>query len=99
MLRNPAYAGRACFGKTMRAEQTAGLNRTARQAGRATPPQLTITDRPRQDWLEIPVPGTGRPGHLGARVQRRLEDNKRFASRNSTDPSLLHGICACSGCG
>ncbi len=56
MLRNPAYAGRACFGKTMRAEQTAGLNRTARQAGRATPPQLTITDRPRQHWLEIPVP-------------------------------------------
>ncbi len=33
MLRNPAYAGRACFGKTLRTEQTAGLNRTARLAG------------------------------------------------------------------
>lgn len=37
MVRNPAYAGRACFGKTMRTEQSAGLNRTARLAGRATP--------------------------------------------------------------
>jgi site-specific DNA recombinase len=33
MLRNPAYAGLACFGKTMRTKQTAGLNRTARLAG------------------------------------------------------------------
>ena len=37
MLRNPAYAGRACFGKTMRTDQAAGLNRTARLVGRATP--------------------------------------------------------------
>ena len=33
------------------------------------------------------------------RVQRRLEDNKRYAARNSTNPSLLQGICACSRCG
>ena len=45
MLRNPAYAGRACFGKTMRSEQTAGLNRTARLAGRSTPRHYTVTDR------------------------------------------------------
>jgi len=98
MLRNPAYAGRACFGKTMRTEQTAGLNRTARQAGRATPRSYTVTDRARQDWLEIPVPALV-DEDTWARVQRRLEDNKRYASRNSKDPSLLQGICACSGCG
>ena len=34
-----------------------------------------------------------------ARVQRRLADNKRYASRNSRNPSLLQGICACSSCG
>jgi len=49
MLRNPAYAGRACFGKTMRTEATAGLNRTARLAGRATPRSYTVTDRSRED--------------------------------------------------
>ncbi len=26
-------------------------------------------------------------------------DNKRFAARNSRNPSLLQGICACAGCG
>ena len=33
------------------------------------------------------------------RVQRRLADNKRYATRNSSNPSLLQGICACSRCG
>ena len=98
MLRNPTYAGRACFGKTMRTEQTAGLNRTARLAGRATPRHYTVTDRAREDWLEIPVPALVAED-TWARVQRRLADNKRYASRNSCDPSLLQGICACSGCG
>jgi DNA invertase Pin-like site-specific DNA recombinase len=44
MLRNPAYPGRSCFGKTMRTEQTAGLNRTARLAGRD--PTLLHRHRP-----------------------------------------------------
>ena len=34
-----------------------------------------------------------------ARAQRRLADNKRYAARNSTDSSLLQGICVCAGCG
>ena len=85
MLRNPAYAGRACFGKTMRTDQTAGLNRTARLAGRATPRHYTVVDRAREDWLEIPVPALVAED-TWQRVQRRLADNKRFAARNSTIP-------------
>jgi site-specific DNA recombinase len=98
MLRNPAYAGWACFGKTMRTDQTAGLNRTARLAGRATPRHYTVIDRARSDWLEIPVPALVAED-TWQRVQRRLEDNKRYAARNSRNPSLLQGICACSRCG
>jgi len=98
MLRNPAYAGRACFGKTTRTEQTAGLNRTARLAGRSTPRHYTVTDRPREDWIEIPVPALV-TDDAWQRAQRRLEDSKRYATRNSKNPSLLQGICACSGCG
>ena len=98
MLRNPAYAGLACFGKTMRTDQTAGLNRTARLAGRATPRCYTVIDRARSDWLEIPVPALVAED-TWQRVQRRLADNKRYAARNSTNPSLLQGICACSRCG
>jgi site-specific DNA recombinase len=98
MLRNPAYAGRACFGKTMRSEHSAGLNRTARLAGRSTPRHYTVVDRAREDWLEVPVPALV-DEDTWARVQRRLADNKRYASRNSRNPSLLQGICACSSCG
>ena len=98
MLRNPAYAGLACFGKTMRTDQTAGLNRTARLAGRATPRCYTVIDRARSDWLEIPVPALVAED-TWQRVQRRLADNKRYAARNSRNPSLLQGICACSRCG
>ena len=37
MLRNPAYAGTAVFGKTQAVHEPAGLNRTARLAGRHGP--------------------------------------------------------------
>jgi site-specific DNA recombinase len=98
MLRNPAYAGRACFGKTMRTTDQPGLNRTARLAGRTTPKCYSVTDRPRQDWLEIPVPALVRED-TWQRAQQRLEDNKRYAARNSKIPSLLQGLAACASCG
>jgi site-specific DNA recombinase len=98
MLRNPAYAGRACFGKTMRTADQPGLNRTARLAGRSTPKSYSVTDRPREDWLEIPVPALVTEDTL-ARAQQRLADNKRFAARNSKVPSLLQGLAACASCG
>jgi site-specific DNA recombinase len=56
MLRNPAYAGRAVFGKTMVAPESPGLNRVARLQGRSTPRASKTVDRPRSEWTEIPVP-------------------------------------------
>jgi site-specific DNA recombinase len=98
MLRNPAYAGTAVFGKTMATSGTPGLNRVARLQGRATPRAVKTVDRPRQDWLEIPVPAIV-DAVTFARVRQRLEDNKRFAARNTKVPSLLQGLAACSACG
>jgi DNA invertase Pin-like site-specific DNA recombinase len=98
MLRNPAYAGRACFGKTTRTADQPGLNRTARLAGRATPRSYSVTDRPREDWLEIPVPALVAED-TWARAQQRLADNKRYAARNTKIPSLLQGLAACASCG
>jgi DNA invertase Pin-like site-specific DNA recombinase len=98
MLRNPAYAGRACFGKTMRTADQPGLNRIARLAGRSTPKSYSVTDRPRHDWLEIPVPALVSE-NTWQRAQQRLEDNKRYAARNSKIPSLLQGLAACASCG
>jgi site-specific DNA recombinase len=98
MLRNPAYAGRACFGKTMRTGDQPGLNRTARLTGRSTPKSYSVTDRPRQDWLEITVPALVAEDTWQC-VQRRLADNKRYAARNCKVPSLLQGLAACASCG
>ncbi len=98
MLRNPAYAGRACFGKTMRTSDQPGLNRTARLAGRSAPKSYSVADRDRADWVEIPVPALVTED-TWQRAQQRLADNKHFAARSSKVPSLLQGLAACSGCG
>jgi site-specific DNA recombinase len=98
MLRNPAYAGRAVFGKTMVVHESPGLNRAARLAGRETPKASKTVDRPREEWTEIPVPAIV-TGETFERVAGRLAHNKRFASRNSKVPSLLQGLAACSNCG
>ena len=98
MLRNPAYAGTAVFGKTQAVHEPAGLNRTARLAGRTVPRQVRVQDRPREEWTAIPVPALV-DEETFERVQQRLEDNKRFASRNTRVPSLLQGLAACASCG
>jgi site-specific DNA recombinase len=98
MLRNPAYAGRAVFGKTQIIHEQPGLNRVARLQGRTTPRAVKAVDRPREEWTEIAVPAIVGEDTF-ARVQQRLADNKRFAARNTRVPSLLQGLAACSGCG
>ncbi len=98
MLRNPAYAGTAVFGKTMVLQESPGLNRRARLEGRSTPRASKTVDRPREEWIEIPVPAIVTAETFG-RVQERLEDNKRYAARNTKVPSLLQGLAACSACG
>ena len=98
MLRNPAYAGTAVFGKTRVVHEPAGLNRVARLEGRTVPRQVRTLDRPREEWTGIPVPALVDEETFD-RVQQRLADNKRFASRNSKVPSLLQGIAACASCG
>jgi site-specific DNA recombinase len=98
MLRNPAYAGTAIFGKTQIIHEPAGLNRRARLEGRTTPRAVKTVDRPREEGIAIPVPAIISPDTF-ARAAKRLEDNKRFASRNTTVPSLLQGLAACAICG
>jgi site-specific DNA recombinase len=98
MLRNPAYAGTAVFGKTQVIHEPAGLNRTARLAGRTVPRQVRTQDRPREEWTGIPVPALVDEETFD-RAQQRLADNKRFASRNTKVPSLLQGLAACASCG
>jgi site-specific DNA recombinase len=98
MLRNPAYAGTAVFGKTQVLQESPGLNRRARLEGRSVPRASKTVDRPREEWIEIPVPAIVTAGTF-QRAAQRLADNKRYAARNTKIPSLLQGLAACSACG
>ncbi|MBV8542431.1 MAG: recombinase zinc beta ribbon domain-containing protein [Pseudonocardiales bacterium] len=98
MLRNPAYAGKAVFGKTMVINESPGLNRRARLEGRSTPRASKTVDRPRDQWVEIAVPAIV-SAETFDRVAARLADNKRYSCRNSTTPSLLQGLAACAARG
>ena len=95
---NPAYAGTAVFGKTMAVAGSPALNRVARLQGRSVPRAVKTVDRPKAEWTQIPVPAIVAESTF-ERVQQRLADNKRFASRNSKVPCLLQGLAACSACG
>jgi site-specific DNA recombinase len=98
MLRNPAYAGTAVFGKTMAVAGTPAINRAARLQGRSVPRAIKTVDRPKEEWTQIPVPAIV-TAETFERAGQRLADNKRFAARNSKVPSLLQGLAACSACG
>src|ERR1700687_3184483 len=56
MLRNPAYAGRAAYLKTGRADGPAVINRIARRQGRAVSRHARTRPRPIEDRIEIAVP-------------------------------------------
>jgi site-specific DNA recombinase len=98
MLRNPAYAGTAVYGKTQVVDQRPGLNRAARLAGRSVPKATKTVDRPQEQWTQIPVPAII-SAETFERAAARLAENKRYASRNAKVPSLLQGLAACSSCG
>jgi len=97
MLRNPAYKGTACFGKTERAERQK-VTRPLRQRGGFSPRCSANRERPRKDWIEIPVSAIVSEETFGL-AQERLEQNKRFSPRRTIEPTLLQGMLVCSECG
>src|SRR5258708_22486676 len=55
VLRNSAYRGAACFGKT-RASARTRVIRPLRRRGGVTPSTTARHERPREEWIEIPLP-------------------------------------------
>jgi len=97
MLRNPAYKGTACFGKTERAARQK-ITRPLRRRGGFSPRSSCNRERPREEWIEIPVPAiVSEETFLLA--QERLEKNKRLSPRRTIEPTLLQGMLVCGECG
>jgi site-specific DNA recombinase len=96
MLHNPAYRGRAYYGKTeLRPRQR--ITRRARQRGLPSR-NSAFRERPRHDWIEILVPALVSEA-IFALAQEQLEKNKRFSPRRTIEPSLLQGMLVCQRCG
>jgi site-specific DNA recombinase len=97
MLRNPAYMGKACFGKTEITERKR-MTRPLRQRGGFSPRCSSNRERPRSEWIEIPVPAIVKEDTFDL-AQERLEQNKRFSPRRTIEPTLLQGMLVCNRCG
>ena len=97
MLRNPAYKGTACFGKTEQIERRK-VTRPLRQRGGFSPRCSSARERPRSEWIEIPVPALVRESTFSL-AKEKLEQNKRFSLRRTIEPTLLQGMLVCNRCG
>ena len=97
MLRNPAYMGRACFGKTKHVERRK-ITRPLRRRGGYSPRDSANQERPREEWIEIAVPAIISEDTF-ALAQENLERNKRLSPRRTTQPTLLQGMLVCQQCG
>jgi site-specific DNA recombinase len=97
MLRNPAYIGTACFGKTRIAARQR-VTRRLRLRGGLTTRNSANHERPREEWIEIPVPALIDEPTF-ARAQELLHDNKVRSRRRTIQPSLVQGLVSCRRCG
>jgi site-specific DNA recombinase len=97
MLRNPAYCGNACYGKTERAERQR-VTRPLRAKGGYVGRNSCSQEKPREEWIGIPVPAIIAQPTFDI-VQERLKDNKLRSQRNTKVETLLQGMMVCSQCG
>ena len=97
VLRNPAYRGVACFGKTSISGRTRVM-RPQRRRGTTTPSTTAGHQRPREEWIEIPVPALVTEENF-ARAQELLYQNKIRSRRRTIAPSVVQGLVSCAKCG
>lgn len=97
MLKNPAYKGLASYGKTERCDRQK-ITRPLRQKGGYSPKSSTSRQRPKEEWIQIPVPAVISEETF-AMAEELLERNKCFSKRRTKEPTLLQGLLVCEQCG
>jgi site-specific DNA recombinase len=96
ILRNPAYQGRACFGKTaVSARQR--ITRPLRLRGGLSTRNSANHERPHTEWIGIPVPALISEETF-ALAQEKLVYNKLHGPRRTIEPSILQGLVHCRQC-
>src|SRR6202795_5215617 len=97
MLRNPAYRGAACFGKT-RVAGRIRVTRALRRRGGIVSNNSVGHERAHEEWIEIPVPALVSEESF-ARAQELLHENKIRSRRRTITPIVVGGLVRCVECG
>jgi site-specific DNA recombinase len=97
MLRNPAYKGTACFNKT-KSSKRQRITRPIRSRGGIASRDSANHERPRAEWIEIPVPPIITEETF-AFAAERLQGNKDHAPCRTITPSVVQGLVSCRKCG
>ena len=90
-------SGLHAFGKT-RAAGRKRITRTLRLRGGLASRDSAAHERPRADWIEIPVPVLMSEESF-ARAQELLQENKIRSRRRTITPSIVQGMVSCQKCG
>src|SRR5882672_4340665 len=94
ILNNPAYTGRAYFGKTEPAEP----KKPMRPGGYRKALKSSRVHRQRSQWIEVSIPAII-DAKLQEEAQACLRRHVLFSSRNVQRDYLLRGLVTCGSCG
>lgn len=72
--------------------------RPLRRRGVITPSMTAGHERPREEWIEIPVPALVSQDSFD-RAQELLQENKVRSRRRTIEPSVVQGLVSCQKCG
>lgn len=99
ILRNPAYMGRAAFGKTQSRDHLQVRVRAQRHSADVPKKPHSTTRTDPQDWIEIPVPAIISEA-LFQSAQEQLVENRKLARqrREGAPLRLLQGLTVCGQC-
>ncbi len=98
ILKNPAYCGRAAFGKT---HAGAPRPRLRPQRGKPAEPRRArgVYDTPPSEWIHIAVPAIVSDAQFAAAAEQLAENRRRARTRQRGARYLLQGLLNCTCCG
>jgi len=97
MLQNPAYMGKAAYGKTQATNLQPRI-RPQKHSAETPKRPYSVARKQREDWIEIPVAPIISEALFEA-VQAQLEDNRKYARQRRRGAAyLLQGLTVCGHC-
>jgi site-specific DNA recombinase len=99
ILRNPAYAGQAAYGRSESVERHPQLRPPRNGSPAPRRIKSSVRDKPPEQWIHIPVPAII-SDDIFAAARDQLQRNRRLSQRHARgERYLLQGLVGCAHCG